>query len=173
MNMQRTQKVCLNGHQMEPDWEVCPYCPSSGTTNPALARTVKIDATEMRTATQPPNPPAARKTEILERPPQIDGIAWLVGARGPEKGRTHRIDKDRALAGASPSCDIVLSGNAVSDQHASFRFQEKHFVVTDLDSTNGTFVNGDRIHQHALADGDRVSLGGGEWVFKCVVFEEG
>lgn len=171
MNMYRTQKVCANGHQMEPDWEVCPYCPSSGATNPALARTVKLDATEMRTATAPPSP-VARKTEILEHPPRIDGIAWLVGASGPERGRTHRIDKDRAVAGASASCDIVLSGDHISDQHASFRFQEKHFVVTDLDSTNGTFVNGDRVHQHTLADGDRVSMGGVEWVFKCVVFEE-
>lgn len=206
MSMERTQKVCTRGHQMEPDWEVCPYCPSPSASggggsgagahgggngggsghamggNPALARTVRMDATEIRaaapvaagaaSAAAQPSPPPPRKTEILERPPQIQGIAWLVGARGSERGRTHRIDRERAVAGASSGCDIVLSGDHVSEQHASFRFQEGHFVVTDLDSTNGTSVNGEAVQQRVLADGDRLSLGGGEWIFKCVVFED-
>jgi len=182
MSMERTQKVCLRGHQMEPEWEVCPYCPSTGAAgepgggggNPALARTVRMDATEVRAAIQPvpAAPPPIRKTEILERPPRIEGIAWLVGAKGKEQGRTHRIDKERCVAGASSGCDLVLSGDHVSDQHASFRFQDRRFVVTDLDSTNGTKVNGEAVHQQPLSDGDRLTLGGSEWIFKCVVFED-
>ncbi len=208
MSMERTQKVCTRGHQMQPDWDVCPYCPSPSASggggaqggsaqgggnggggghapggNPALARTVRMDATEIRAAAPvapavapaaaaPAPPPPPRKTEIFERPPQIQGIAWLVGATGSERGRTHRIDRERAVAGASSGCDIVLSGDHVSEQHASFRFQERHFVVTDLDSTNGTSVNGEAVQQRVLADGDRLTLGGGEWIFKCVVFED-
>jgi len=182
MSIDRTQKMCVHGHQMEPDWEVCPYCPSPVTTgdggggggNPALARTVRMDATEVRAAARPvvPAPPPVRKTEILERPPQIQGIAWLVGALGSERGRTHRIDRDRCIAGAAGSCDIILAGDHVSEQHASFRFQDRRFVVTDLDSTNGTKVNGEPVHQQPLNDGDRLTLGGGEWIFKCVVFED-
>ncbi len=176
MNMNRTQKVCANGHPMEVDWEVCPYCPGTGAgtgaANPALARTVKIDATELRPVAAAAAAAPSRKTEILERPPRIAGLAWLVAAGGPGRGRTHRIEKDRAVAGASSTCDIVLDGDHVSDQHVSFRFQEGGFVVTDLDSTNGTKVNGEAVHQRRLDDGDRISLGAADWIFKCVVFDE-
>lgn len=182
-SMEQTRKVCIRGHEMEPAWEVCPYCPSPASTgspgegtggNPALARTVRMDATEVRAAAPPAAaaPPPARKTEIMERPPQIEGTAWLVGATGSDRGRMHRIDRARCVAGASSGCEIVLTGDHVSDQHASFRFMDRRFVLTDLDSTNGTRVNGKTVHQHDLNDGDRVSLGGGDWIFKCVVFED-
>jgi hypothetical protein len=177
MNMERTQKVCTNGHPMEVDWGVCPYCPGPEATNPGLARTVMMDATGLRPAGAPPAPAPAhaspvRKTEIMERPPRIEGVAWLVAADGPGRGRTHHIEKARALLGAAAGCDIVLEGDHVSDQHASVRFHDGGFALTDLDSTNGTRVNGEDVHQRRLEDGDRVSLGGTEWVFKCVVFEE-
>lgn len=180
MNMEATQKVCTNGHRMEPDWEVCPYCPSARAGDPALARTVKVDATRMeairvdaaRPSSPPPVSPSPRHTEIIRRDPMPAGIGWLVAAAGPSRGKTHRIDAGRATIGAAANCDVALEGDHISDRHASVRFHEGGFLVTDLDSTNGTFVNGEPVQQRALADGDRLTLGTSEWIFKCVVFND-
>jgi hypothetical protein len=170
--MQKTQKMCPNGHEMDPAWDVCPYCPSDrrSTVNPALAKTVKVD--DFAPAPPPPAPiPAARRTEIMERPVSIDGIGWFVATDGADRGTVHRIDGDRTTIGTSIDCDVVIDGQHVSDRHASLRFRDHEFWLTDLDSTNGTFVNGDRVGPHQLADGDRIRFGSSEWVFKCVIFE--
>ena len=173
--MQKTRKMCPNGHVMDPAWEVCPYCPSDRRTqvaggNPALAKTVRIDDA-VPPPPPPPPPPAPRRTEIMERAPTIAGIGWLVGDKQPNQGRMHRIDGEKVTLGAAAGCDVVLEGNHVSDRHASLRFRDREFVLTDLDSTNGTFVNGNKVGQQTLADGDRVRFGSSEWVFKCVVFQ--
>lgn len=165
----KTKKLCPNGHLMDPAWEVCPYCPSDRMPSPELARTLKVDDREPPPA--PPAPPAPRRTEIMDRPPSIDGIGWFVGTKDGNQGRMHRIDTERTTLGASGDCDVIVTGDHVSDRHASLRFKAGEFVLTDLDSTNGTFVNGERINQHTLTDGDRVSFGSSEWVFKQVVFQ--
>ena len=171
--LQKTRKMCPNGHVMDAAWEVCPYCPSERRTavaNPALAKTVRID--DSAPPPPPPPPPAApRRTEIMDRMPSIAGIGWLVGDRPPNQGRMLRVDGERATLGAAGECEIVIDGTHVSDRHASLRFRDREFVLTDLDSTNGTFVNDQRVGQHTLMDGDRVRFGSSEWVFKCVVFQ--
>ena len=45
-------------------------------------------------------------------------------------------------------------------------------TLADLDSTNGTRLNGEPVHKSELADGDRIGLGGPSWTFKCVVFQD-
>jgi hypothetical protein len=184
MTMEPTQKVCNNGHRMEPEWEVCPYCPSSRDEDPALARTVKVDATRMAGGSRPepaqaPPPamaavsaPESRRTEIFQRAPTPGGVGWLVLATGPDRGKSHPLRGERMVIGAASGCEVQLDGDHVSDRHASLRFQEGRYTLTDLDSTNGTTVNGVPVQQQVLSDGDRVGLGGSEWVFKCVVFDE-
>jgi hypothetical protein len=177
--MQKTQKLCENGHQMDPAWEVCPYCPSErrGTSaaaaNPALARTIKLDdyAPAPVPTPAPVAPPAPRRTEIMDLPPSMDAIGWFVGTKGDERGTAHRIGSDRIVIGAAMDCDVEVHAHHVSDRHASLRFRDGAFTLTDLDSTNGTFVNGERVSQRTLEDGDRVGFGSSEWVFKYVVFE--
>jgi hypothetical protein len=172
--LQKTRKLCTNGHVMDPAWDVCPYCPSdrrASAVDPALAKTVRIDESAPPPPAPAPAPAAARRTEILNRAPAIAGVAWFVGDRAPNQGRMHRIDGERVTVGAAGECDIVIGENHVSDRHASLRFNDREFLLTDLDSTNGTFVNGQRIGQQKLADGDRIRFGSSEWVFKCVVYE--
>jgi hypothetical protein len=172
--LQKTTRLCPNGHEMDPAWDVCPYCPSDRRTaaaaNPALARTVREDA-YASPPEPPPLPPAARRTEIMDRPSTIGAIGWFVATHGPERGTVHRIDGERTSIGAAFDCDLNLDGEHISDRHASLRFRDGLFVLTDLDSTNGTFINGERIGQRGIEDGDHVRFGSSEWVFKCVVFQ--
>lgn len=67
------------------------------------------------------------------------------------------------VLGRDPSADITLDDAGISRRHAEIRVTHDgpHFTLTvrDLGSTNGTFVNGDRITTRHLSDGDRLTLG--------------
>jgi pSer/pThr/pTyr-binding forkhead associated (FHA) protein len=62
--------------------------------------------------------------------------------------------------GRRPDNHIVLEDNRVSRIHAQLRAIKKRYVIFDLNSTGGTFVNNSRIGQAILAPGDVISLAG-------------
>lgn len=68
---------------------------------------------------------------------------------------------------------LVIDDPRVSRLHAQLRIVRGQFVVFDLDSTGGTFVNGQRIHQYALRAGDVISLAGVPLVFGQEIPEPG
>ena len=61
---------------------------------------------------------------------------------------------------------IALNSNKVSRRHAVLRSQDGQVMLEDLQSTNGTFVNGRRIAEMVLSDDDRVTIGGAELVVR-------
>jgi hypothetical protein len=61
--------------------------------------------------------------------------------------------------GRMPDCNIVLADPNVSRKHAEISPRGQGYVVTDLNSTNGTRVNGLRISEHVLQDGDEIAFG--------------
>lgn len=64
------------------------------------------------------------------------------------------------IVGRSPGADIVIAASYVSGRHAQFRLMGQNLFVDDLGSTNGTFVNGNRISAPAaLKNNDVVSIG--------------
>lgn len=66
---------------------------------------------------------------------------------------------DELVIGRNPVCDIVLSGPAVSRRHARLSFRDGSWILQDLDSTNGTVVNGAPVGRCKLEPGDRVIIG--------------
>ncbi|HKX13156.1 MAG TPA: FHA domain-containing protein, partial [bacterium] len=67
--------------------------------------------------------------------------------------------------GRSPSNDIVLKESKVSRQHAAINYIGGNYVLVDLKSSNGVFVNGKKIEEAALRDGDEVSVGSFKFQF--------
>ena len=63
------------------------------------------------------------------------------------------------LLGRWEGCDLVLDDVAVSRMHAALRFDAGRWIVTDLGSKNGTRVNGWKIGEAQLSDGDVLALG--------------
>jgi hypothetical protein len=61
--------------------------------------------------------------------------------------------------GRLPDCDLTLNDANVSRRHAEIRPMGDGFVLIDLGSTNGSKVNGMRVVQHELADGDELTFG--------------
>jgi FhaA, N-terminal domain/FHA domain len=78
----------------------------------------------------------------------------------------HEVEKRRVLIGRSKDCDIQLSDANVSRRHAEVRQEGASYWIVDLDSTNGIEVNGRRLKRAKLEDGDRLTLGSTEIVFR-------
>lgn len=67
---------------------------------------------------------------------------------------------EELVIGRHPSCDVVLVAPAVSRRHAALRFRDGHWVLQDLQSRNGTRLNGRRVQRCELRPGDVLGLGG-------------
>src|SRR5262249_20060955 len=61
--------------------------------------------------------------------------------------------------GRSPDNDLVLPDDEVSRRHAAIRLEDDTHVLIDLESANGTRLNGEQIKEKTLADGDTISIG--------------
>ncbi|GAB2470015.1 FHA domain-containing protein [Xylanimonas ulmi] len=85
--------------------------------------------------------------------------ALLVVQRGAGVGERFLLDTDRAVAGRSEQADIFLDDVTVSRKHAEFVREGDRFVVRDIGSLNGTYVNRQRIDVAVLTTGDEVQIG--------------
>jgi pSer/pThr/pTyr-binding forkhead associated (FHA) protein len=87
-----------------------------------------------------------------------------------------RAGKQLGLGTSAPSgigrdasrCELVLDDPAVSREHARIQWEHGQFVLYDLASANGTWVNNNRIQRQPLMDGDMVRIGDTTMVFKSV-----
>ncbi len=93
------------------------------------------------------------------------GSALLVVKRGPNAGSRFLLDRDTTSAGRHPDSDIFLDDVTVSRRHAEFRREGGEFVVIDVGSLNGTYVNREPVDQAVLANGDEVQIGKFRLVF--------
>jgi len=87
------------------------------------------------------------------------GSALLIVKRGPSEGSRFLLDIDLTTAGRHPNAEIFLDDVTVSRKHAEFSRSEGQFLVTDLASLNGTYLNGKRVESAPLSDGDEVQVG--------------
>ena len=85
----------------------------------------------------------------------------LVMRAGPTPDKTIDLTRDRMTIGRDAANEIVINDPEVSRHHARLTAQIGGYILEDMGSTNGTFVNGERlIGPHLLKPGERVQLGG-------------
>ncbi len=70
-----------------------------------------------------------------------------------------QLTKDRSTLGRRPYNDIVIDNLAVSGEHAALQMAGNEVVLEDLNSTNGTYLNGKPIKKHTLQNGDTIDIG--------------
>jgi hypothetical protein len=87
------------------------------------------------------------------------GEVMLVVRQGPEIGTRYSLVGDHMSAGRVPENDIQLDDFTVSRQHAVFVKQGAAWLVRDLGSLNGTYVNNERVDESVVAHGDAVQIG--------------
>ena len=79
---------------------------------------------------------------------------------GKYQGGEFPIEEGREIVvGRSSDLDMVLVEEMVSRKHARIALTDGRILIKDLGSTNGTFVNGERIHESEIKEGDRVLIG--------------
>jgi pSer/pThr/pTyr-binding forkhead associated (FHA) protein len=94
----------------------------------------------------------------VENLPQ--GSAMLLVQRGPDAGARFLLDTDVVTVGRHPDSDIFLDDISVSRRHATFTRTANGYVISDLGSLNGSYVNRDRIDTDVvLSGGDEVQIG--------------
>jgi len=89
----------------------------------------------------------------------LEGGYKLVMMKGPQIGQEVMLD-GTALEIGREDCSLTVDSDQLSRQHYAIEPDAAGYRVRDLESTNGTFVNGGRITTHALAPGDLVKAGG-------------
>ena len=189
-------KVCPNGHVMQPSWDICPYCQQmqeammrqggaggggggggatmmamggggggggGGMANMAPAGgTVMVNASSIGSGG---GGGGGGGGGSQDKSREVCG--WLVALNGQHKGEDFRLRVGKNVIGTAADCDIVLSDKKLSRKHATIRFEGGEFQIADLDSSNGTHVNDEKVQKHDLIDNDIVKLGDIEFEFKC------
>ena len=75
-------------------------------------------------------------------------------------GQEHRLVAQTATVGRAVECDIVIASKSISRENTRIRLEGRHWFVEDLGSTNGTYLNGERvITPMKLRDGDSIKVG--------------
>lgn len=96
----------------------------------------------------------AVEAKFGERPPaNLQAEAGL-----PQPGRRVAL-KERSVIGRSNDCDIVIGEQAVSRRHCEIIWDCVQYLVRDLQSANGTFLNGEQVAAAGLRDGDLLEVG--------------
>lgn len=108
----------------------------------------------------PPSPPAAPP-----RRPRVQDLPWL-----EVDGERYPLMSAMTVLGRDESADVILEDPGISRRHAEVRVtndgprQVAH--LRDLGSTNGTYVNGDKVDASPLGDGDRITVGRTSVIFR-------
>lgn len=89
----------------------------------------------------------------------------LIFLAGPLKGKEFNLSGDELVLGRESSCHISLADLSISRRHCRIIADEQGFSLTDLDSFNGTAVNGLPIKERRLEHNDRIAIGNSHFLF--------
>ncbi len=89
----------------------------------------------------------------------------LAAISGKLKGTTFTIDEDAFVIGRETAANVCIADASVSRRHSRIEKKDDAFVITDLESLNGTFVNDLPVKSRILEHGDRLKIGDSQFVF--------
>ena len=95
-------------------------------------------------------------------------MASLFVIQGRDQGRRFDLDQKTVTIGRDGANAIQLHDSEVSRRHAELRWADNNYVLVDLNSSNGTFINDQQFPEHQLSSGDRVLIGRTLMIFTSV-----
>jgi pSer/pThr/pTyr-binding forkhead associated (FHA) protein len=100
------------------------------------------------------------RTEFSDEGPLPPGLGvTLVFLAGPMQGKSIKLFKRRTVIGRA-SGDIIIKDNAVSKEHAEVAYEDGQLLIRDLNSSNGTKLNGGQVFEAVISHNDEITLGG-------------
>ena len=94
-------------------------------------------------------------------------LGWLVPLQGSQRGELFTLSPLSTI-GTEPTCTVVLHDKFMSSKHAEIKAEGGVWVLKDLGSTNGTYVNDKRVDKHELVDNDFIKFGNQLCKFKSL-----
>jgi hypothetical protein len=162
---------------MEATWDKCPYCPDQSKMGRAPIPPTRIASaagSDIPDAKPVPKSGGVKKTQMMAEVAKTPVVGWFVALNGKHKGDDFRIKEGKNVVGSDNDCDIRLTDEFISAKHAILKYVQKDgeriFIISDLDSTNGTFLNDSEepIAREELVDNDTVTFGQTKMKFKCL-----
>ncbi len=116
---------------------------------------------------------ARRPRRVVQQAPEQQATpgaarAMLRITAGPHAGDEIYLEAEVTTFGKSDACDFAFRDGKMSRRHCAIRIEDMRFELSDLKSTNGTFVNGQRVEKCFLKDGDHILMGTSELTFKLL-----
>ncbi len=105
-------------------------------------------------------------TQVSEKPKAHESFDPLsrkpcfIMVEGDYIGEVYPLDKPVMTVGRHEDCDVVLVDPGISRKHAKIVLKKEGHLLQDLNSTNGTYINGRQVDKHLLEDGDKITFGG-------------
>ncbi len=106
--------------------------------------------------------------QLKQQASEGKGQPALIGISKPFSGKRFLLTEKAYKVGRKEDCDIRLDEPSVSSTHAKVVYSEEQWKVINLLSSNGTFVNGDKVSESDVFPGDRIRFGGVELMYTLV-----
>jgi hypothetical protein len=117
--------------------------------------------------------PVPDRPTLVKGVPEIPVLAWLVGVSGRDSGRNYQIHQSEVVIGRAVDASIRLDDDEVSRRHAKILRNERgQYIVVDMASSNGVFINGQKVTNSTIADGDQIQIGLTTFTFKTIEQKE-
>ncbi|MGZ5493386.1 MAG: protein kinase domain-containing protein [Thermoanaerobaculia bacterium] len=117
------------------------------------------EALEEYNARQPMGGPPTARVSAAAAAAMVAGAGWVLVPVKNDSSEKHPISGESVMVGRDRTCSIVLSHPAVSRRHARMTLSGTAWVLEDLQSANGTYVNNTRVDKVKLKAGDVVRFG--------------
>ena len=141
--------------QLDKTWDQCPYCQQ-------IAQQAAIPNSQRQ----------AMKTQAFVMdsaggPGSVQLLGWIVPLQGPQRGELFTLAPVTTI-GTDPKCTVVLTDKFMSAKHAEIKAENGMWILRDVGSTNGTYVNNKRVDRHELVDNDFIKFGSAMLKFKSL-----
>ena len=151
------KKICTQcQNELDKTWDACPYC---------------AEAAAQAAAANVPKAPLKTQAFMIDAGggggSSMQLLGWLVPLQGSQRGELFTLSPHSSI-GTDPTCTVVLHDKFMSGKHAEIKAEGGVWVLKDLGSTNGTYVNDKRVEKHELVDNDFVKFGGSLVKFKSL-----
>ncbi|MEO8503312.1 MAG: FHA domain-containing protein [Acidobacteriota bacterium] len=143
---------------------VAPEAPAEGSVSDALPARVVVTAPF--DVVPPPTLPKEGETMILSAASTATTAPGRLVPSNPEDGFEEVVLLEMTTIGRTPQNTLRVPQSAVSRRHAEIAKTPQGYMLRDLGSENGTFVNGERAQMHLLVEGDRVQVGTARFVYQ-------